>query len=96
MSILSKEEVLKLANLARLSLDDSEIVSLQKELNDILNYVQVLESADTDNLEPTYQVTGLTNIHRQDIVSTYGYEPADLLSNVPRLKDQQIQVKRMV
>ncbi|MGH7192713.1 MAG: Asp-tRNA(Asn)/Glu-tRNA(Gln) amidotransferase subunit GatC [Candidatus Saccharimonadales bacterium] len=45
-------------------------------------------------MKPTNQVTGLTNVTRADEVRDYGYEPANLLKNVPAVKDGQIKVKR--
>jgi aspartyl-tRNA(Asn)/glutamyl-tRNA(Gln) amidotransferase subunit C len=83
-----------LARLARLSLSDEEIEQYRTELSDILQYVEQLQSVDVEGLKPTNQVTGLTNITRPDEEKDYGYEPADLLKNVPAVKDGQIKVKR--
>jgi Asp-tRNA(Asn)/Glu-tRNA(Gln) amidotransferase C subunit len=51
---------------------------------------------NTDELLPTYQVTNLTNVSRADEIKAYSYKAADLLLNVPAIKDQHIQVKRMI
>ena len=96
MSKLSRDDVLKLASLARISLDESEIDKYAEELSEILGYVEQLSSVDVDNLEPTNQVTGLTNVMRADEVRAYGYEPKDLLKNVPVVQGGQIKVKRMI
>lgn len=96
MSKLTREDVLKLAQLARLELDDDEIERYRKELSDILQYVEQLSSVDVDGLKPTNQVTGLTNVTRPDEIREYGYEAVELLKNVPEVKDNQIKVKRMV
>jgi aspartyl-tRNA(Asn)/glutamyl-tRNA(Gln) amidotransferase subunit C len=96
MAQLTREDVLKLANLSRLELSEEEVVSLQAELNQILDYVDQLKTVDTDSLEPTNQVTGLVNVAREDKVIDYGYPPSDLLKNVPEVHQNQIQVKRMV
>lgn len=93
---LSKDDVLRLAQLARLELTESEINEFAPELNQILEYVAQLQSIDTTNLEPTNQVTGLTNVSRDDLIKDYGYEPRELLKNVPKVVEDQIQVKRMV
>lgn len=94
MSKLTREDVLKLARLAKLSLSDEEVERYRGELTEILQYVEKLQSVDVEGLEPTHQVTGLTNVTRKDEVKDYGYEPADLLKNVPAVKDGQIKVKR--
>ncbi len=96
MSKLTRDDVLKLAQLARLDLDDDEVEGFRKELSEILQYVEQLSSLDVAGLKPTNQVTGLTNVTREDKERDYGYEPAALLKNVPAVKEGQIKVKRMV
>lgn len=96
MAKLTREDVLKLARLARLQLSEDEIEEFSQELTAILQYVEQLESVDVDGLEPTNQVTGLTNVTRPDEVRDYGYKVEKLLENVPAVKDNQIQVKRML
>jgi aspartyl-tRNA(Asn)/glutamyl-tRNA(Gln) amidotransferase subunit C len=94
MSKLTREDVLKLARLARLDLTDEEVEKYRTELSDILQYVEQLQSVDVKGVEPTRQVTGLTNVTRADKTRDYGYKPEDLLKNVPAVKDGQIKVKR--
>jgi aspartyl-tRNA(Asn)/glutamyl-tRNA(Gln) amidotransferase subunit C len=96
MAKLTREDVLKLARLARLDLSDSEVEEFAGELSEILQYVEQLQSIDVGTLKPTNQVTGLTNVTREDEVKAYGYEPAELLKNVPQVQDGQIKVKRMI
>ena len=96
MTKLTREDVLKLAHLARLELSEEEISEFSSELTEILQYVEQLQSVDVAGLDPTNQVTGLTNVARKDEVHGYGYKPADLLKNVPETKDNQIKVKRML
>src|SRR5260221_4835794 len=96
MAKLTREEVLKLAKLARLDLSDDEVAKFQDELSEILQYVEQLQTVDISGLEPTNQVTGLVNVMRADEARDYGYVPHDLLKNVPHIKDDMIQVKRMI
>lgn len=96
MSKLSRDDVLKLAQLARLELSDEEVEQYQSELSDILQYVEQLGSVDVSGLKPTNQVTGLTNVTRPDETRDYGYKAADLLKNVPAVKDNQIKAKRIL
>jgi aspartyl-tRNA(Asn)/glutamyl-tRNA(Gln) amidotransferase subunit C len=96
MAKLTREDVLKLARLARLELSDEEIEEFSQELSEILQYVEQLQSVDVGGLKPTNQVTGLTNVTRDDEVIDYGYAAADLLKNVPAVKGNQIKVKRML
>lgn len=96
MAQLTREDILKLAQLARLGLTDEEVAEFSTELNEILGYVEQLSSVDVDDLQPTAQVTGLANVTRQDEIKNYGYEPLDLLKNVPVTESNQIKVKRMI
>lgn len=96
MAKLTRDDVLKLARLARLDLSEDEIEEFRAELSEILQYVEQLQSVDVEGLKPTNQVTGLTNVTRRDEIKDYGYKPQDLLKNVPATKDDQIQVKRML
>lgn len=96
MAQLSNEDILKLAQLARLGLTDEEVKEYKEELNAILGYVEQLADVDVDGLSPTSQVTGLTNVTRPDTVHDYGYTAKDLLSNVPAVENDFIKVKRMI
>jgi aspartyl-tRNA(Asn)/glutamyl-tRNA(Gln) amidotransferase subunit C len=96
MAKLTLDDVLHLAQLARISLSDEEVDEFSGELSAILQYVEQLSNVDVTGLKPTNQVTGLTNVMRDDIVRDYGYAPHDLLKNVPHVQDDQIKVKRMI
>lgn len=96
MAQLTREDVLKLARLARISLSDDEVTEFTTEFSAILQYVDQLQSVNVDGVEPTSQVTGLTNVMRADVVQPYGYEPKELLKNVPAVEADQIKVKRMI
>jgi aspartyl-tRNA(Asn)/glutamyl-tRNA(Gln) amidotransferase subunit C len=96
MAKLTRDDVLKLAQLAHIDLDEAELTEFTQEFTDILHYVEQLQAVDTTGLEPTSQVTGLTNVTREDEAQDYGYKPKDLLSNVPQVEADQIKVKRMV
>ncbi|HSX43478.1 MAG TPA: Asp-tRNA(Asn)/Glu-tRNA(Gln) amidotransferase subunit GatC [Candidatus Saccharimonadales bacterium] len=96
MAKLTREDVLKLAALSRISLTDDEVEEFSDELSSILQYVEQLSSVDVAGLKPTNQVTGLTNVMRADEVKEYGYEPQELLRNVPHTQDHLLKVKRMI
>lgn len=96
MAKLTREDVLKLARLARLELSDDEIEEFSGELSEILQYVEQLQSVDVAGLKPTNQVTGLTNVTRKDEIRDYGYDVGALQKNLPAAKNNQIKVKRML
>ncbi len=96
MAKISVEDVLKLARLSKIQLTKDELTEFTDEIADVIKYVEQLSSVDTDNLEPTIQVTGLENVTRPDEVIDYGLSQADLLKNVSELEEQQIKVKRVI
>lgn len=94
---LKKEEIQHIANLARLDLTEKEIEKYGKELSDILSYVDALSEVNTDGVEPTAQVTGLSDIFREDVISEWdNNEREAALKQAPDLEDEQIKVKRVL
>ena len=67
---ISEEEVKHIAKLANLSLEEKEIGKLQKQLSETIGYIKVLDELDTENVEPTNQVSQLINISRQDEIKS--------------------------
>jgi len=96
MAKLNRDDIVKLAHLARLELSDEEIDEYASELSAILGYVEQLQNVDVDDLRPTNQVTGLTNVMRDDEIIDYGYKAEELLKNVPSVKNNLIKVKRII
>jgi aspartyl-tRNA(Asn)/glutamyl-tRNA(Gln) amidotransferase subunit C len=96
MADLTREDVLKLARLARLTITEEEVEKYRTELSEILKYVEQLQSADVEGLEPTSQVTGLKNVMREDEIVDYGVSPDDLLRIAPNKQDRHVKVKRMI
>lgn len=96
MTKISALDVQKLAKLSALTLDDSELESMQTDLSQILEYVEQLQSVDTDGVEPTYQAHSLETVTRTDEVIDYGISQAALLKNSPEKKDGSIIVPRVL
>lgn len=96
MAKLTREDVLKLARLSRLRLSDDEVEQFQSEISEILAYVEQLSAVDTAGLEPTSQVTGLTNVMREDTEIDYGISQDELLKNAPAVDKKQFKVKRVL
>lgn len=94
--ILSREDVIKVAHLARIKLSDDQIDRFVDEINEILKYVKQLQNEDVSGLKPTEQVTGLKNVWREDKLKDYGIKPTDLLKNVARTEENYIKVNRMI
>ncbi len=85
-----------MARLARLTVTEEEVDKYRSELSEILKYVEQLQNADVEGLEPTSQVTGLKNVTREDEVTDYGVTPDDLLRIAPDKEGRHVKVKRMI
>jgi len=92
---LSRDEVRKVALLARLELSDDELDEQAKHFNDLLKQFDTLLSLDVDGVEPTSHIIPLVNVLREDVV-----RPSlsrDLaLANAPESRDGCIVVPRIV
>ena len=56
------------AKLARLRLTDAEKEKFSKQMETIIEYIEKLNELDTQNVEPTAHVLGLSNVFREDVV----------------------------
>ena len=77
-----KNSTIKLAKLARLSVNDNQLNSLEKDLKSILKFIDQLKEINTEDIDPTSNSLDQKLILRDDIVeNTLSNE--DLLKNVP-------------
>lgn len=83
MTVISRDDVLHLAQLSGLQLGAAEIDVLQTDIGNILGYIDQLGELDTDGVAPTYQVTGLQNVWRDDVVVQDGVSRDTLLAASP-------------
>ncbi len=95
MSMLTKEEVIKISQLARIALTEDEVEKFQKELSTVLDYVEELKQVNVDGLEEVSQVTGLVNVQRDDKVIESDIKE-ELFKNAPEMKDGFYKVKAIL
>ncbi len=96
MTQITRDDVQHLAQLSSLQLDDTEIESLRGDLENILSYIEQLSELDTSGVEPTYQVTDLENVWRDDIVDDYGVSREELLALASSAEQNQIKVPKVL
>ncbi|MBI2050597.1 MAG: Asp-tRNA(Asn)/Glu-tRNA(Gln) amidotransferase subunit GatC [Parcubacteria group bacterium] len=89
---ISKKEVEHIARLARLELTEQEVARYAKELSAILGYISQLEEVDAENAAITSQVTGLSNVLREDLVDAWA-NPEELAALAPEHQDGLVKVK---
>jgi aspartyl-tRNA(Asn)/glutamyl-tRNA(Gln) amidotransferase subunit C len=80
--MITREDVVHVAALARLGLSDDEIDRMQGQLNRILEAVGELQSVDTSSVGPTAQVIALENVMRDDVARP-GIAREAALANAP-------------
>lgn len=80
---LSLDHVKKVAKLANLQLSSEEEEKFSEQLSRILEYFDQLNQVDTENIEPTFNVSGQNNVMRED-------EPVICLSQEQALQNASI------
>jgi len=65
--VIEREQVLHVARLSRLKLDDDEVSRIETELSSILEHVDRLAEIDIEGIEPTSHVVPLENVLRDDV-----------------------------
>lgn len=80
---LSRDDVRKVAELARLKVSDNELDSLADDLRSMIGYVQVLSEVDTTGIAPMVHAVELENVLREDVLVP-SLPRAEALSNAPK------------
>lgn len=93
--MISREEILKLAELARLRLSEEEITSLQRDLDQMLEYVRQLQQVDTEGVEPMSHSIDLNSIMRADEVKP-SLPVEEALKNAPARVDDFFAVPKVI
>jgi aspartyl-tRNA(Asn)/glutamyl-tRNA(Gln) amidotransferase subunit C len=88
---ISREEVQKVAFLARLKLTEQEAEQFTGQLNDILRFAEKLNELDTEHVEPTSHVLPMFNVLRDDEVRP-SIPREKALVNAPEQKDGMFRV----
>src|SRR5215831_13767730 len=88
---LSREQVMGIADLAKLELTEQEIEQYAEQLSAVLDYASSLEQLDTKDIPPTATVLPLENVMREDVVQPS--LPRDkVVANAPAAVEGQFRV----
>jgi aspartyl-tRNA(Asn)/glutamyl-tRNA(Gln) amidotransferase subunit C len=96
MTQISRDDVQHLAQLSSLHLSDSDTDGLQQDISNILQYIEQLGELDTAGVEPTYQVTDLENVWREDQVIDDHVTREQLLALSPEAANNQVKVPKVL
>lgn len=92
---ISKDDVIKVAELARLEFEEEETQLFTEQLGNILEYIEKLNELDTENVEPTSHVLDISTPLRDDkVVKWLSIE--EVLQNAPESEDDFFVVPQVI
>jgi aspartyl-tRNA(Asn)/glutamyl-tRNA(Gln) amidotransferase subunit C len=92
---ISKEDVKKVAELARLEFNEAQTEKFTEQLGNILEYIEKLNELDTDNVEPTSHVLDISTPLREDKVQKL-LTIDEVLQNAPESEDDFFVVPQVI
>ena len=92
--MITEEEILHLAHLARLELTDEQIKELPQQIKQILEYFDIINQVDTKDVKPSFHVHDIFNHFRADKEKKCSSDIVKrILSNAPSLEDNYFKTK---
>ncbi|MCB0211836.1 MAG: Asp-tRNA(Asn)/Glu-tRNA(Gln) amidotransferase subunit GatC [Anaerolineae bacterium] len=95
MAKLNREEVERIAELAKLTLSDAEKDMFQEQLSNILEYAEMLQQVDTTGIPPTTSALPINNVMRPDELSL-SLPNDEALRNAPDAEDGSFKVRAVL
>ena len=92
---LDKSTLERVAYLARIKIEDSEINKMTTELNNIMKWIEELNEVDIENVSPMTGVSNESLRERQDLVNDGGYSDK-IVSNAPETIDDTFTVPKVI
>ena len=92
---VSKEELLHIAKLADLELDESEVDNYLANLEDILNFANIVNNAPVEGLDITIGANEAKNVFRKDEVKVFK-DNESLLENAPDKAQNMFKIPKVI
>ena len=92
---LTRDDVKKVAGLAKLRMNDAQLDALLPKMNNIMGFIEQLSEVNTDNVEPLANVARSTLPLREDVISDGDYADA-VLKNAPEAIENYFAVPKVV
>jgi len=92
---INREEIVYVANLAMLDLDEESIGMFAVQIDNILQYIDMLNRVDTKGVAPTSHAISLTNVFREDKVKEH-VDRNKALANAPEKEDGNFVVPKVI
>lgn len=92
---VDKEEILHIAKLAALNIKEDEIEEYRKNLQDILNFANIVNNVDTEGISETIGSTDNVNVFREDEIKEF--KDMDLLlANAPEKQNNMFNIPKVI
>jgi len=95
MADINKEEIVHIANLAMLKLTEEEIEDYTKNMQEILQYAEMINNLDTSNVDETIAAAEQKNVFRKDEVHEFGSRDI-LLQNAPSQDEGMFRIPKVI
>ncbi len=92
---IKDEEVLHIAKLARLNLQENEIQDYKKNLEEILEFADTINKVDTDNIDETIGINENYNVFRKDEIISES-DKDELLANAPSQDEGMFRIPKVI
>ena len=92
---VSKEEILHIANLARLDLNENEVDKYIENLQDILNFANIVNTAPVEGLDITIGANEAKNIFRKDEIKRFE-DTESLLQNAETKEQNMFKIPKVI
>mgnify|MGYP005814949027 FL=1 len=92
---VSKEEILHIANLANLTLEENEVQQYLDNLQEILDFANIVNNANVDNLDITIGANEAKNVFRKDEVEIFEDNEA-LFMNAPSKEQNMFKIPKVI
>ena len=92
---VSKEELIHIANLANLELDENEVNKYLENLEEILNFANIVNTAPVDDLDVTVGANELKNVFRKDEIEVFEDNEA-LLANAVSKEQNMFKIPKVI
>lgn len=93
--ILDAQTIHKIADLARIQIEEKEVETLIPEMNKILSFMEKLNELDTSYVKPLVYMNETANVWREDVVKQE-ISTADGLKNAAKHNDQFFMVPKII
>ena len=92
---VSKEEILHIANLAQLTLEENEIEKYQANLEEILNFANIVNNVPVEGLDVTIGTNEAKNVFRKDEIKIFE-DNESLLQNAPTQEQHMFKIPKVI